>query len=858
MSDAGREKAQGEQRVAEPLAGLSGVAEEIKQLLSTLAGEIEDSKRTQRQALSQIEARLTRIESKPGEASAKARQEQQFAPRSGGSTEPWDLDAAEALTKSYEAEDPEFVAEPPRREHRKPRPAAAQSHRAPPGQARHDSSAETDLERAWLGHRITDFTQRIKRSLADMRPQSSLVALEERIDQFQKRIAVALDDVARRSDVEGLRRIEAHVGDLGGKLGVVQSQLTRIDGIEGQLQTVMHRLSDERFGKIAGRASSDLEAVARIAAEETHARFAQPEGPSEAEVARFAELRAAIESSISERRVGERQALTMLETMQQALIEVLDRIEAIENTSRVAAAASAPFGPTKGLYDPASELAPEHITPPLPRAVQDFSISAQSLRESDVENGYWSELHAPPLGAGERPEPVLPQPPALASTTAPETDDAEMSVVDKMRRDFVADAQRAKLKATASRTEQRALKTAPRRPQLGSRLSAWVSARTGGGAGQPLGGTPTLIVAVLIAAAAVSGGLMVGLWRYPETRVAHAVKPMSRLPAAQSAAPEVAEDRSQSPETVIQGLNFETGETDVEIGPGADASSLPRSTWIEEAPAPSGKSSSLPQAEESAGTGLSAGLGAVAARANLQALPDERSTASAAGKASALNLPPATVGPLSLRLAAANGDPSAEFEVAVRLAEGKGTAQQLEEAVHWYQRAAARGFAQAQYRLGTHLERGLGVPKDIARARIWYQRAAEKGNVKAMHNLAVLSANSEQATPDYATAAKWFTAAAERGLADSQYNLAILHENGLGVSQSRVVAYKWYSLAAKSGDKDAMARRDAMKAELSAPDLASAEEMTRKFMPKALDAVVNDAHAAGQDWKKREATEANG
>ncbi len=89
-------------------------------------------------------------------------------------------------------------------------------------------------------------------------------------------------------------------------------------------------------------------------------------------------------------------------------------------------------------------------------------------------------------------------------------------------------------------------------------------------------------------------------------------------------------------------------------------------------------------------------------------------------RTSALNLPPVTVGPLSLRLAAANGDPSAEFEVGVRLAEGRGTAQNLEEAVRWYQRSAARGFAQAQYRLATHLERGFGTKKDIGRARIWY------------------------------------------------------------------------------------------------------------------------------------------
>jgi localization factor PodJL len=146
----------------------------------------------------------------------------------------------------------------------------------------------------------------------------------------------------------------------------------------------------------------------------------------------------------------------------------------------------------------------------------------------------------------------------------------------------------------------------------------------------------------------------------------------------------------------------------------------------------------------------------------------------------------------------------------------------------------------------------------VARARIWYQRAAEKGNVKAMHNLAVLSAGGDQASADYTTAVKWFAAAAERGLADSQYNLAVLYESGLGVPQSRIQAYKWYSLSAKAGDKDATARCDAMKEELSKEDLAAANEMVKAFSTKAIDALVNDAHTAGEDWKKRARSETSG
>ena len=133
--------------------------------------------------------------------------------------------------------------------------------------------------------------------------------------------------------------------------------------------------------------------------------------------------------------------------------------------------------------------------------------------------------------------------------------------------------------------------------------------------------------------------------------------------------------------------------------------------------------------------------------------PEAATTAPSAAEAVApraaklLDLPPAAVGPLSLRLAAANGNSSAEFEVGARFAEGKGPSQDFKAAARWYQRSASRGFAQAQYRLGTLYERGLGVPADLARAGVWYRRAAEQGNITAMHNFAVLSAGSGGAAP---------------------------------------------------------------------------------------------------------------
>ncbi len=217
----------------------------------------------------------------------------------------------------------------------------------------------------------------------------------------------------------------------------------------------------------------------------------------------------------------------------------------------------------------------------------------------------------------------------------------------------------------------------------------------------------------------------------------------------------------------------------------------------------------------------------------------------------ARGLPPAKVGPLSLRLAAAKGDPSAQFQVGTRLAQGKGNPQDFRLAAEWFKRSAQQGFAQSQYRLGTLFERGLGVKKDTARAQAWYRRAADQGNLKSMHNMAVLSANPTKGrAPDYATAAQWFTKAADRGLSDSQFNLAVLYENGLGVQKNLQRAYKYFALAAKSGDVESSRRRDAVIALLEVEDLAQAEKLVKNFKRQRSDRLANDALAAGQSWKK--------
>ena len=96
----------------------------------------------------------------------------------------------------------------------------------------------------------------------------------------------------------------------------------------------------------------------------------------------------------------------------------------------------------------------------------------------------------------------------------------------------------------------------------------------------------------------------------------------------------------------------------------------------------------------------------------------------------------------SLRDAITAGAPAAQYELALRLFEGRGLPKDQPAAARWFERAASLGLAPAQYRLGSMLEKGIGVASDRSAAKGWYLKAAEAGNVRAAHNLAVMDAES--------------------------------------------------------------------------------------------------------------------
>ncbi len=204
--------------------------------------------------------------------------------------------------------------------------------------------------------------------------------------------------------------------------------------------------------------------------------------------------------------------------------------------------------------------------------------------------------------------------------------------------------------------------------------------------------------------------------------------------------------------------------------------------------------------------------------------------------------------PASLRDATAAGQPNAQYELAMRLIEGRGLPKDQPAAARWLERAASAGLAPAQYRLGSMYEKGIGVTRDPAAAKRWYLKAAEAGNARAAHNLAVMSAEPGEGAPNYSEAVKWFRKAAELGVRDSQYNLAILYARGLGVDKDLGQSWLWFALAAQQGDADAATKRDEIAREMDPVALASAVEALMKFKAAKPDPAANEVAAPPGGW----------
>lgn len=701
--------------------------------------------------------------------------------------EPWDTESADVFARHFE----QFESYAPAR-------AAARHlepfHPSRPAPQPLVPAAEQPSDRTWLEGRFNDIAARI----SEMMAANQSGGLDARFDSLENRIETALTTVTTQATngSDTLKQIETHIAEIDEHVDYIRNELSRLDSVEAQIRTLMERQKAIESKPAAPAPKNDADHAANAAG-----------------VAQLTEL---LQRLVSERQHTEEHTVVMLDTLQQAMIRVLDRIEAIEtgHAEEVAAAEHAEPHDQQLSAPHAEPLAAHHIDEPahVPAQAPDRAqqpadhapvqqhVQAASAPTSIAPHDNFFIDFEDDIAHTELARVAQLQPHHHEGATPQEL----QSSIVQIRRNFIAEAERARMP------------TQPM-PENGGNPPAQPAAQRPS-ARRPRSLLDKLMQPTSKQLAVAALGLMIplnGMFLYLVMR-----------PAA------------STPEQVSYALPPEEP---------APQQPLDRHSEASQALASEPPISQPPRALETADR-------------ETNAFPTDSISLPAAVVATEMaeqgriDLPPATVGPLTLRRAAAEGDPSAQFEVAARLAEGKGIDQNFKAAIQWYQRSASHGFAQAQYRLGTHYERGLGVDKDAARARIWYMRAAEQGNIKAMHNMAVISTNRTDAKPDYSDALRWFTEAAQYNLADSQFNLAVLYENGLGVEKDPKSAYFWFALAARNGDKEAIKRRETVKSQLSADALAAAENEVRSFQGKPQIALANDARLAGEQWKRRQSS----
>lgn len=787
----------------------------------------------------------------------------------GNVSDPWDRSSAEALSSHYESGAAGFAAKLP-------------GSRAKAGEA------QNSIDQAWLETRFAGIAKGIEQSLADIKPDRGFFALGQRFDQFEQQFSNLVSSVATQSDLGGIRLIENQVNEVVGQLTRTQDQLARLGVIEDQLATISSALADvhqaatasmdtENFASASSHASGDTDAIARaadLAARKLAALMQSERGEQH-------DLRPLIEQFMSESRQGEENTAALLDTMQQAMIRILDRVDSIEFTQH---------------QNAASTPAPQEYVREQVRFV-DQSHGSGTQQDSEADNVIDAAVAA--VASAKSMSPMrerMASEQEATDTESQEVPPRPQRAQEKSRQDFIAEARRAKMRLASAHhvgdeivmpepfapAAEPVPRTGPAQGSRPIRSTAEFAAKMTG----PSAPSPRIVIMAVAALMALGG-----LWYSLDGDQPSAVKPVALSPtaaqagASNKALPKPEGDAAQGATQGDEELKtIQGGQPSDGTGPRSDAGSgNDTEGQIVASDAAAGKTTlpmlgvavdmerpftenDLQQARRhEAMASISGQLGVAAARSSgdmqapailmpqeddTKAKPSSLNMSSKEGLSSRLDMPPASVGPLSLRLAAAGGDRSAQFDVGARFAEGKGATQNFAEAAKWYQRAADQNSAQAQYRLGTLYERGMGVRADAAQAAVWYRRAAEQGNVKSMHNLAVLSANQSGQSPDYITASQWFERAAERGLSDSQFNLAILYENGLGVKADIKQAYKWLALAARGGDKEAVKRRDIIRGKMTADDMRAAEKLVAAWHPVATDKEVNDSRVAGEAWKK--------
>ncbi len=154
---------------------------------------------------------------------------------------------------------------------------------------------------------------------------------------------------------------------------------------------------------------------------------------------------------------------------------------------------------------------------------------------------------------------------------------------------------------------------------------------------------------------------------------------------------------------------------------------------------------------------------------------------------------------------AKEGNPKAQFNLALIYEKGKGIEPNLADAMRWYERAAKQGNAKAAYNLGRiyHRKGDKGDPHAYKKAKYWYEKAIAKHLPEAYNNLAALYLEGRGVEADKQKAFALLQQGAQAGDAAASFNVALLYAWDPEVTKDKMKAYEYLKTALKKGRSEA-------------------------------------------------------
>ncbi len=119
-------------------------------------------------------------------------------------------------------------------------------------------------------------------------------------------------------------------------------------------------------------------------------------------------------------------------------------------------------------------------------------------------------------------------------------------------------------------------------------------------------------------------------------------------------------------------------------------------------------------------------------------------------------------------------------------------------------RAAANGNSAAQFQIALRYVKGENIRQDYAKAAVWFKRAASRGFAPAEYRIATLHERGLGLTKDLGRAQLWYRRAADHGNVKAMHNLAVLYTKGAIGAPDYVRAAEWFHNAAAYGLADSL------------------------------------------------------